>query len=29
MSITLTYNGTTATLSDRLQWSDEFDWSPV
>ena len=29
MSITLTYNGTTATLSDRLQWSDEYDWSPV
>ena len=29
MSITLTYNGTTATLSDRLQWSAEFDWSPV
>lgn len=29
MSITLTYNGTTATLSDRLQWTDEFGWSPV
>ncbi|MGP1680741.1 MAG: hypothetical protein ACTS8S_00235 [Giesbergeria sp.] len=29
MSITLTYNGTTATLSDRLQWADEYDWSPV
>ena len=29
MSITLTYNGTTATLSDRLQWVDEFAWSPV
>ena len=29
MSITLTYNGTTAHLSDRLQWADEFDWSPV
>lgn len=29
MSITLTYNGTTATLSDRLQWTDEYDWSPV
>jgi hypothetical protein len=27
--ITLTYNGTTATLSDRLQWADEYDWSPV
>lgn len=29
MAITLTYNGTTATLSDRLAWVDEFDWSPV
>lgn len=29
MSITLTYNGTTATLSDRLQWTNEYDWSPV
>lgn len=29
MSITLTYNGTTAHLSDRLQWTDEYDWSPV
>jgi hypothetical protein len=29
MAITLTYNATTATLSDRLQWADEFDWSPV
>ena len=29
MSITLTYSGTTATLSDRLHWSDEYDWSPV
>ena len=29
MSITLTYNGTTAHLSDRLQWVDEFAWSPV
>ena len=29
MSITLTYNGTTAHLSDRLHWADEFDWSPV
>lgn len=27
--ITLTYNATTATLSDRLQWTDEYDWSPV
>ena len=29
MSITLTYNGTTANLGDRLHWADEFDWSPV
>lgn len=29
MTITLTYNGTLATLSDRLQWTDEYDWSPV
>ena len=29
MSITLTYNGTTANLSDRLQWTNEYDWSPV
>lgn len=29
MTILLTYNGTTANLSDRLQWSDEYDWSPV
>lgn len=29
MSITLTYNGTTAAISDRLQWTDEYDWSPV
>jgi len=29
MSITLTYNGTTAHLSDRLIWTDEFGWSPV
>lgn len=29
MSITLTYNGTTANISDRLDWQDEFDWSPV
>ncbi len=27
--ITLTYNGTTANLSDRLQWPGEYDWSPV
>ena len=29
MSITLTYNVTTADLGDRLIWSDEFAWSPV
>ena len=29
MTILLTYNGTTAHLSDRLQWANEFDWSPV
>lgn len=29
MTITLTYNSTTAHLSDRLQWTDEYDWSPV
>lgn len=29
MSITLTYNGTTAHISDRLDWTDEYDWSPV
>ena len=29
MRITLTYNGTTAHLGERLQWADEFDWSPV
>lgn len=29
MTILLTYNGTTARLSDRLQWANEFDWSPV
>lgn len=29
MSITLTYNGTTANLGDRLLWPDEFGWSPV
>ena len=28
-TITLTYNGTTAHLSDRLQWTNEYDWSPV
>ena len=29
MSITLTYNGTTVDISDRLDWTDEFEWSPV
>lgn len=29
MSITLTYNGVTAHISDRLDWQDEFSWSPV
>lgn len=29
MAITLTYSGTTAHLSDRLDWTDEYDWSPV
>ncbi|ABM37555.1 hypothetical protein [Polaromonas naphthalenivorans] len=29
MSILLTYLGTTAALTDRLQWSDEYEWSPV
>ncbi|WOI47692.1 hypothetical protein [Acidovorax sp. BLS4] len=29
MAITLTYNGTTAHISDRLQWTDEYAWSPV
>ena len=28
-TITLTYSGTTAALSDRLQWTNEYDWSPV
>lgn len=28
-SITLTYEGTTLALSDRLDWVDEFDWHPV
>lgn len=27
--ITLTYNGTTAAIGDRLQWINEYDWSPV
>jgi len=29
MTILLTYAGTTAQLTDRLQWTDEYDWSPV
>lgn len=29
MAITLTHLGTTAHLSDRLDWVDEFTWSPV
>ena len=29
MAITLTYNGTTAHLGDRLYWEDEYSWSPV
>jgi hypothetical protein len=27
MAITLAYGGTTVELSDRLQWTDEFDWN--
>lgn len=29
MAITLTYAGTTIDLSDRLDWTDEYAWSPV
>lgn len=29
MSITLALAGTSLVLSDRLLWTDEFDWSPV
>lgn len=29
MAITLSYAGTTIELSDRLDWIDEFGWSPV
>lgn len=29
MAITLTYDATTVALSDRLDWVDEYDWSPV
>ena len=28
-TITLTYDGVTEALSDRLQWTDEYDWSPI
>lgn len=28
-TITLTYQDTTLALSDRLDWTDEFDWHPV
>jgi hypothetical protein len=28
-TITLTHLGTTAHISDRLDWTDEFEWSPV
>ena len=28
-TITLARAGTTITLSDRLHWTDEFDWHPV
>lgn len=29
MAITLTHGGLTLELSDRLDWTDEFSWSPV
>lgn len=29
MSISLSYGSTTINLPDDIQWSDEFDWSPV
>ncbi|WP_368921855.1 hypothetical protein [Comamonas aquatica] len=29
MSITLSYDGETVSLGDRLDWQDEFSWSPV
>ena len=29
MSITLTYSTTTVDLGDRLEWEDEYTWSPV
>ncbi len=28
-TITLAHAGTTLALSDRLDWTDEFDWHPV
>lgn len=28
-TITLSFDGVTEVLSDRLQWTDEYDWSPV
>lgn len=29
MSISLTYGATIIDISDRLDWTDEFEWSPV
>ena len=29
MSITLAYDGTTLDLTERLLWTDEYNWSPV
>lgn len=29
MAITLTYNATTLTLPEQLDWSDELSWQPV
>lgn len=29
MAITLTYGGSTLDLGDRLDWTDEYGWSPV
>lgn len=29
MSITLAYNGITIDISDRLDWTDEFEWTPI
>lgn len=29
MAITLSYGGLTVALSDRLDWTDEFAWTPV